>query len=435
MKTISIMLVSLAFCMLNAAKLEIRTTEFRNYKVGETVTFTVTAKADDGSLMKDGKFTVSVRDSGVDTAEICKPVEIDLSKTNPTTFTAKLDRPGFIFASPSSYKTADGKSNRWKAPAARLQYDGGAAVEPEKIRPAGVMPADFDEFWQKNLAEFKNAKITVKEDPEIKRSGYKVSRVRVDFPDGSGFIDGFLSIPEGAGKFPAVAGVPGAGPGSVSPVPFIRSNSKAIELYMNVHPYPTMKTFAEISKLYKEMNSKLKTKAYHHEFAWDRDKYIYRKVWSALSRAIDYVVQLPQFDGKHFVAAGHSQGGGTALAMGYLNKNITCVAASVPALCDHGGYLAKRQSGWPRLHKNHKGKADKAAPYFDGANFAAKINVPTIITVGYVDRTCSPSSVYAAYNNLKTSVKQIFPMYVNGHRSSPQGLKALSKFIDWHFKQ
>lgn len=434
MKKLIISLFSVAACMLNAATVDIRTTEFRNYKVGETVTFTVTAKADDGSLMKDGVFTVYVRDSGIDTAEICKPIEIDLSKANPAKFTAKLDRPGFIFASPSSYKTADGKYNRWKSSALK-PCDGGAAVEPEKIRQGGTMPSDFDEFWQKSLAEYKNAKITVKEDPEIKRPGCKVSRVRVEFPDGSGFIDGFLSIPEGAGKFPAIVSVPGAGHGTTSPYVLVRSSQKCIELHMNVHPYPTMKTSPEMSKLYKDMNSKLTTKAYQHEFAWDRDKYVYRKVWSALSRAIDYVAQLPQFDGKHFAASGNSQGGGTALAMGYLNKNITCVAASVPALCDHGGYLAKRQSGWPRLHKSLKGRADKTAPYFDGANFTAKIKVPTIITVGYIDRTCSPSSVYAAYNNLKSPVKQIFPMYLNGHRSSPQGFRALTKFLNWHFSQ
>lgn len=435
MKKITILSALLALGMLNAATVQIRTTEFKNYKVGENVTFSVTAKADDGSLMKDGIFTVSVRDSGWDTTEICKPIEIDLAKKNPVEFTVKLDRPGFIFASPSAYKTADGKYNKWKFHAA-APYDGGAAVEPEKIRQGDAMPADFAEFWQKSLNEYKNAKITVTEDSSVVRPDYKVSRVRVEFPDGSGFIDGFLSIPTAAGKYPAIVGVPGAGAGTVTPNVYVHSNKKAIELYMNVHPYPTMKTFPEMDKLYKEMNAKFSSKGYHREFAWDRDKYIYRKVWSALSRAVDYVAQLPQFDGKHFAAAGHSQGGGTALAMGYLNPNITCVAASVPALCDHGGWKEERQAGWPRLHKNLNGRADATAPYFDCANFAAGLKVPTIISVGYVDRTCSPSSVYAAFNNIKyAKTKQIFPMFLNGHRASAQSIKALAKFLDWHFNQ
>ena len=46
--------VSVLFCtavvILNGATLTINPTEFRNYKVGEDVTFKVTAKGDDGTL-------------------------------------------------------------------------------------------------------------------------------------------------------------------------------------------------------------------------------------------------------------------------------------------------------------------------------------------------------------------------------------------------
>ena len=421
-------LLCTAVVILNGATLTINPTEFRDYKVGEEVVFKVTAKADDGTLLKDGKFTVTVRDSGTAGDVIGKPFDIDLAKENPVTFKTKLDRPGFIFAFPSSYRTSDGKYNRWKN-ARNIPYCGGAGVEPEKIRQGGTVPADFDKFWQDGIAQYKNADITVTPDPETKREGYKVFRVKVFFPDKSGSINGFLSIPEGEGKFPAVVAVPGAGPGTSNPAVFIRTNRKAIELYMNVHPYETCKTFPEMLKLYNEMNSKFETKGYHREFSWERDKYIYRKVWLALGRAVDYVAQLPEFDGKNFAAAGHSQGGGTAIAMGYLNKNISCIAASVPALCDHSGYLEKRQAGWPQLHVTVKGRADNAMAYFDCATFAAKLKVPAFISVGYVDVTCSPASVYAAFNNI-SSAKQIFPMYDRGHGGSPIMFKAATRFLD-----
>lgn len=424
-KIFAALLIVCAVFMLNAATLELRTSEFKNYKIGETITFKGTAKADDGTFLKDGKFKITLKYCGQDPME---EVEIDLAKGNPFTFTTKLDRAGFVFATPSSYKTSDGKYNRWKYNA-NTPYDGGAAVEPEKIRQAGTVPADFAKFWQDGIEAFKNAEVTVTPDPDTKREGYKVSRIKVDFPDGSGSINGFLSIPDGKGKFPAAVSVPGAGPGTVSPVLYIRPNIKAIELYLNVFPYPTEKTFPEMQKHYNAMNSKFSTKAYQREFAWDRDKYTYRKVWLAVSRAVDYVAALPQFDGKNFASTGHSQGGGTALAVAYLNKNISCVASSVPALCDHSGYLEKRQSGWPALHNTLKGRADKVSPYFDCATFASGIKVPCILSVGYVDRTCSPSSVYAAYNNI-TAPKTIIPMYVKGHRISPHAAKLMRKFLD-----
>ena len=153
-----------------------------------------------------------------------------------------------------------------------------------------------------------------------------------------------------------------------------------------------------------------------------------------MSRAVDYVASLPEFDGKNIAASGNSQGGGTALALAYLNKKITCVAASVPALCDHNGNLLKRVPGWPRLNLGMPGKKHTALPYFDGATFASFIKVPTIISVGFVDDTCYPASVYAAYNNLKGQ-KKILHLYRCGHRNDPESRKALGEFIDQQFEK
>ena len=54
------------------------------------------------------------------------------------------------------------------------------------------------------------------------------------------------------------------------------------------------------------------------------------------------------------------------------------------------------------------------APYFDGANFARGIKVPVLMSVGYIDTTCSPSSCYAAFNNL-AGEKTMYHMYRGGH--------------------
>ena len=54
---------------------------------------------------------------------------------------------------------------------------------------------------------------------------------------------------------------------------------------------------------------------------------------------------MPEWDRKHMVIDGSSQGGGSALILSGLNKNITALAANVPALCDHGGVKTGRSSG------------------------------------------------------------------------------------------
>ena len=252
-------------------------------------------------------------------------------------------------------------------------------------------------------------------------------------PDGSGSIYGFLSIPLEKGKFPALVGVPGAGRGRVDPVPYWTPGKKAITLWLNVLPYPPARTAAEQRKLYDEYRKVLEKKNvlrgnYFYYNAGSRDAFFYKNVWAAVSRGVDFVASLPEFDGKNFAAAGNSQGGGTALAIAGLNKKISCVVASVPALSDHGGWLKGRKSGWPDLHGYLKGAADNASAYFDVSTFAARINVPTLISVGYIDTTCSPTSVYSAFNNLKGK-KEIFTMPKHGHSNDPKLKKRVKKFL------
>ena len=372
-------------------------------------------------MQEDGTF----KDSGG--KKLRDDLTVDLSKENPAKFTVKMDHPGFVLVSASPCKLPDGKTVKWSnAPFAPL---GGAAVEPEKIRPGMECPKDFDEFWQAGIKAFQDAKIEVTDAPGFTREGYKVSRIQVKFPDGSGLVSGFLSIPSKPGKYPALAGVPGAGSGRANPVPFWHSPVPAIELWLNVQNFVTGATQKEQQEKNKAYVKSLGI-AFWFSKAADREQYFYRKVWLAVNRAVDYVAALPEYDGKHFAMAGNSQGGGTALAVGSLNKNITCIVATVPALCDHGGWKLGRQAGWPQLHKALRGKADASAPYFDGAYFAARIKVPTIVVAGFVDTTCSPSSVYAAYNSIPEGVqKKILNVYRVGHRSGATVRPQVEQFI------
>ncbi|MBO5721851.1 MAG: acetylxylan esterase, partial [Lentisphaeria bacterium] len=341
----------------------------------------------------------------------------------------------------------DKKIVKWaRKPFAAL---GGAAVEPEKIKAGAERPADFNKFWQDGVKAYKNAEVIITPAPELAQviaphkalqqrlEGYNLYRVESKFADKSGSITGFLAVPAAPGKYPIIAGVPGAGAGTIYPGTSYVSGKPAIQLFMNVHPYPTASTGAEQKKRYDEYNESLQTpqginRIYTMYKADNRDEYIYRKVWLALNRALEHVMTMKEFDGKNIAAVGSSQGGGSALALAGINSKVTCVVANVPALCDHGGWKAGRAPGWPHLHNNWKGKADAAAAYFDAANFAMNIKVPALVSVGYIDTTCSPSSVYAAYNNL-TGKKSIYPMYRLGHTATSDFSKAASKFLNEQF--
>jgi len=412
--------------LLWAVSLDIETVEKRDFKAGEEIVFTVCAKDDAGKKLVSGSFDLEIKDSGRVLIETRK---INLAeKGNPFSFTTRLDRPGFVFVSSPGYVDSDGKKEKW---AMKPFYPyGGAAVEPEKIIAGTERPEDFDRFWQEGIKAFESAEVTVEALENIKRDGYKVSRVTVKFPDGSEAITGFLSIPEKPGKYPALAAVPGAGPGSVSPQPYWSSPVPAIELWMNVHLFPTADNAAEQSRRYRKYNESFPGKAYYLHNAGNRDEYIYRKVWLALNRAMDFVAELPEFDGRHFAITGNSQGGGTALAVGSLNKNVTCIVASVAALCDHGGWKMNRMPGWPMLYFNcKKVDVEKSYPYFDGVNFAVNIHVPVLMSAGFVDTTCFPSSVFAAYNKIPSKNKRLYRMYRYGHRTAPEFPAEVREFL------
>ena len=411
-----------------AAIIEIRPVEDKIRKVGETVDFTATVLNKDGSKSAAGSYVLHVSNSGG--KELCKPYKVDVAIDNPFRFSARLDAPGFIMVQSVNYTPAGGKPEAWQNDRGANPPSCGVPVEPEKIRAGMPVPDDFDQFWQRGIEKFKNARVTITAAEGAAKKQYRVSRIRVDFPESSDFIDGFLSIPEKPGKYPLVAGVPGAGPGAVGATPTYTAPRPTVILWMNVHKFSTAATADEQKARYKEYNKTFEKNIYCYGMAYDREKYIFRNVWLAVNRAVDYVIaNVKEFDGKHVAFVGSSQGGGTALALSYLNKNVTCTVANVPALCDHSGWKLDRLPGWPKLHGVWHGKADDAARYFDGANFASRIKTPVMMAVGFGDFVCSPSSVYAAYNNLQGE-KSIFHMLRGGHYCDREFSLEVGKFLD-----
>ena len=52
--------------------------------------------------------------------------------------------------------------------------------------------------------------------------------------------------------------------------------------------------------------------------------------------------------------------------------------------------------------------------YFDPVHFARRITCPVMVTVGFVDNTCFPSGIYAAYNQL-AGEKTVLNCLESGH--------------------
>ena len=93
------------------------------------------------------------------------------------------------------------------------------------------------------------------------------------------------------------------------------------------------------------------------------------------------------------------------------------------------GFLKQQPCGWPQLfraaqyaeHSSRRAAAEKYMPYYDIINFAKRVRCETIMSVGFLDPVCPPTSVYAAYNACLSERKSMneVPMGDHGNNYDP----------------
>ncbi|WP_374164948.1 acetylxylan esterase [Arcticibacter sp. MXS-1] len=286
---------------------------------------------------------------------------------------------------------------------------------PERIEPTVVMPADFNQFWQKARQESQKLPLMPQLDYLKQYSTSEVDVYLLSFEnERSGQrIYGFLSKPKAPGKYPVLFSPPGAG---VKPSVPSRAYAEHgfIALNIEIHGISSLLSADD----YKDISNAFGD--YWFNRMDDRDNYYYKKVYLGCLRAIDYLCSIPEFDGRNVVVTGGSQGGALSIVTAGLDKRVTCLAAFYPALADLTGYLHGRAGGWPHVFNSrnalvtNKPENIKALAYYDVVNFAKNISAPGFYSWGYNDTTVPPTSVYAAVNAV-TAPKTIVITPISGH--------------------
>lgn len=149
--------------------------------------------------------------------------------------------------------------------------------------------------------------------------------------------------------------------------------------------------------------------------------YYYRRLYTDAVRAVEAIRSRDDVDRQRVAVTGISQGGGVTLAVGALVPDVAVAMPDVPFLChfrrtvghtdDHPyeeivRYLA--------THRDHAAQVFGTLDYFDGLNFAPRIQARTLVSTALMDTICPPSSVYAAYNHM-TCQRDIRVYDFNGH--------------------
>lgn len=386
------------------------------YKRGETVTFTIKLLLDKEPV-NDAVANWTLSKDGVPPTTSGK---VKLAGGSATV-TGKLDEPGFlqcraVFAGPNKL--------------VRIAL-GGAAIDPLQIKPSLPVPADFDAFWaaqKKKLATVPvNPRLTPVKSPTKDVDCFDLQADSVGAP-----VSGYFARPAGAKpkSLPAIllvhgAGVRSSGLGGAA----VWAQKGLLALDINAHGIPNGKP----EQFYTDLrNGELKD--YSRRGRESRETIYFRGMFVRLVRALDFLTAQPEWDGHTVVVQGSSQGGYQSLVAAGLDPRVTFFAAGVPAGCDHTGFKAGRVNGWPHFIATGETPAPnvvEAVRYYDAMNFITRSKADGIVTVGFIDTTCPPSSVYAAYNAI-SGKKQIHIDVAAGHTNTPKAVEAMRNAILAH---
>ena len=389
------------------------------YTVGQKATFRVTLKRGDEPV-SEADLICRLDKDGVPPA-----TEQRLTLDQGTaTLEGTLDEPGFL----RCRVTVAGPNQQ------TLTATAGAAFDPQAIPPSLPVPEDFDAFWAQQKARL----AAVPMESQLAPVASPVDGVECFDAEISCLpprpVRGYFARPVGAAprSLPAILLVHGAGvrSSSLGGAAGTAKRYQALAMDINAHGIAN----GQPEAFYQDLAAG-ELKEYRTAGREDREQCYFLGMFLRLVRALEFLTRQGEWDGKVLIVKGSSQGGGQAIAAAGLDPRVTLISAGVPAICDHSGRAAGRINGWPKLVPDADGQPDpqilQVARYFDAMNFATRTQAEAIFSVGFVDGTCAPTSVYAAYNNLP-GTKQMINEPLMGHAVSPRLERATEAAIIEH---
>ena len=278
--------------------------------------------------------------------------------------------------------------------------------ELESYNPARTEPADFDDFWARTLADTRAHALNATFTPV----DYGLSQLETYDVVYAGYggqpVHGWLNIPRHrSGPLPAVVQYLGYGGGRGIPVNWLEFASAGYAHFV-------MDTRGQGSAWLQgdTPDPELEGGNPQHPGFMTRgilkpETYYYRRVFTDAVRAVEAVRSHADVDAARVAVTGGSQGGGISLAVAALLPDLQMVMPDVPFLCHYrratqivDSLPYNEISRYLKVHRSRIEQVFANLAYFDGVNFAARASAPALFSVGLMDMTCPPSTVYAAYN-------------------------------------
>lgn len=268
-------------------------------------------------------------------------------------------------------------------------------------------PADFDSFWKRTISETEKFQLN----PVFQKIDFGLSLIDSYDVTFNGYlgqpIKAWFLIPKGNGKpLPCIVMYIGYGGGRGFPIDWLLFPSAGYAaLVMDTRGQGSSWLIGDTPDIPDEGGNP-HFPGFMTDGILNPKTYYYRRLYMDAVRAVQVAKTHDLVDPAKIFLSGGSQGGGLSLAVGGLVQNLAGIMPDVPFLC-HFRRAATMIDSHPyneiaRYLKTHRDKVDQVfntLSYFDGMNFAVRTKTPALFSVGLMDTTCPPSTVFAAYNH------------------------------------
>ncbi|HBO98842.1 MAG TPA: hypothetical protein DD637_03245, partial [Verrucomicrobia bacterium] len=389
------------------------------YEPGEEMSFSLVLEGMTNAVPADTYFLDWERrgdDGVVEKGRAPLPVK------EPFVLRTKSDSPGFVCIE-ANVVTKDGKrvpkNHKWEK---RVFFQGGAGVAPYAVK-GGKEPADYEAFWQSVEKELAAVPVAAeRREIPCADKAVRLYAVRIACA-GPRPVTGYLTVPvaaSAANRMPVLACYRGAATEEM-PVPTGGPHDR-IRMEINVNGYDLGRGEDYIKGFFKSIAKPGYGYGMDPESNVDRETSYWKGVAMRAIRHLQWLVTLPEWDGRTLEVSASSQGGWQAIMAASRFHKVTRLVTNGTWGCDWTG-----QDTLGRLKSTYRPKTDAPAlAYYDLVFAARRVACPVAIEfAGLGDYVSPPSSLAALYSALPVPKKIT---YVQGetHGWRPGGDQTLT---------
>jgi cephalosporin-C deacetylase len=272
-------------------------------------------------------------------------------------------------------------------------------------------PVGFDDFWSDVLTQAARVRLVPKMFPEPLRTTEDVEVFQVTYDSLDNVrVAGWYARPRNrSDKLPGLLYLPGYQSDPPLPTPWARLGYAALSVAprgklrsnQQFNPgYPGLLTYGIV----------------------DRHTYSYRGFYVDAWRGVDFLLSLDEVDPSRIGVTGSSQGGGLTITTSAMRPEVKAAAAGAPYLCGFidaieltHTYPYEEINDYLRLHPESRDQVVETLAYFDGNNFAGRINCPIVVNIGLRDNVCPPETGYTLFEAVKSEEKRLYAYDGHGH--------------------